>query len=481
MTGVARNHSVGTSARVSSTASSRSGRRPRSAPTARPGRRHSRTAGADSGRAVRRPPVGHGADGASPTAPPPGHRRRRHRRHHRHRRRRHPIPTSPPTSTPRCRRNFTMDIPAHRRAVRGARPASTRPTSTRAVTAPTSPASSPPTTTASARRRGPRRHDRQRARRAGLGLLLPVRDGRRAHLRGDAGLDVVNMSFYTDPWLYNCDSADDYLVGPVTEDELAEQALTKQTITAALEYAHDAGVTLVGRGRQRAHRPVRCRPGSTPRAPTTRRGTEVDPHRHQRLPGPAERGPARHRGRLGRAVAAPSPTSRTTAWAASTSRRRAAGSVTSSARRSSDAGQHGPVVVPAADRHRRGPGRRGRRSPRRLQPARVRPPGRELRRLHLPAGHVDGVAARRRPRRAGHRGARPGQRRRGYSLAPDTVRSLIERPPPTTPARPAASRIYTDEGRPADWNAACAGTTADNGLYGEGIVNAAAAVSRRGR
>ena len=53
------------------------------------------------------------------------------------------------------------------------------------------------------------------------------------------------MSFYTDPWLYNCDSADDYLAGPVTEDELAEQALIKQTITAALEYAHDAGVTLV--------------------------------------------------------------------------------------------------------------------------------------------------------------------------------------------------------------------------------------------
>ena len=27
---------------------------------------------------------------------------------------------------------------------------------------------------------------------------------------GDIGLDVVNMSFFTDPWLYNCDSPDDY-------------------------------------------------------------------------------------------------------------------------------------------------------------------------------------------------------------------------------------------------------------------------------
>ena len=37
--------------------------------------------------------------------------------------------------------------------------------------------------------------------------------------------------------------------------------------------------------------------------------------------------------------------------------------------------------------------------------------------------------------------------------------------------------IYTDEGRPAEFNAVCQGTTADNGLYGEGIVNAAAAVA----
>ena len=33
---------------------------------------------------------------------------------------------------------------------------------------------------------------------------------------GDAGLDVVNMSFYTDPWLYNCASEDDYISGEVT-------------------------------------------------------------------------------------------------------------------------------------------------------------------------------------------------------------------------------------------------------------------------
>lgn len=35
---------------------------------------------------------------------------------------------------------------------------------------------------------------------------------------------------------------------------------------------------------------------------------------------------------------------------------------------------------------------------------------------------------------------------------------------------------YTDEGRPAEFNAVCAGTPAKNGLYGEGIVDALAAV-----
>jgi subtilisin family serine protease len=52
---------------------------------------------------------------------------------------------------------------------------------------------------------------------------------------GDLRLDVVNMSFYTDPWLYNCASAADYVSGDVTEEELAEQALIRETVLAALD------------------------------------------------------------------------------------------------------------------------------------------------------------------------------------------------------------------------------------------------------
>jgi hypothetical protein len=39
--------------------------------------------------------------------------------------------------------------------------------------------------------------------------------------------------------------------------------------------------------------------------------------------------------------------------------------------------------------------------------------------------------------------------------------------------------IYTDEGRPAEFNAIREGASDDNGICGEGIVNAAAAVARR--
>ena len=40
---------------------------------------------------------------------------------------------------------------------------------------------------------------------------------------GDSRLDVVNMSFYTDPWLYNCRSRP--ALAP-SADEIAQQALS---------------------------------------------------------------------------------------------------------------------------------------------------------------------------------------------------------------------------------------------------------------
>ena len=64
----------------------------------------------------------------------------------------------------------------------------------------------------------------------------------------------------------------------------------------------------------------------------------------------------------------------------------------------------------------------------------------------------------------------------GKALDPATVRRILERTA-TDHACPAGGvEIYTDEGRPAEFNAPCVGTTAENSLYGEGIVNATRAV-----
>jgi lantibiotic leader peptide-processing serine protease len=57
---------------------------------------------------------------------------------------------------------------------------------------------------------------------------------------GDAGLDVVNMSFYVDPWLYNCTA------NPADAPEAqAEQRAIIKGVQRALNYAHNRGVTLV--------------------------------------------------------------------------------------------------------------------------------------------------------------------------------------------------------------------------------------------
>ncbi|MFC5925382.1 S8 family serine peptidase [Micromonospora vulcania] len=58
---------------------------------------------------------------------------------------------------------------------------------------------------------------------------------------GRTGIDVVNMSFYVDPWLYNCTAnpADS------PEDQAEQRAIIK-AMKRALTFAHNKGVTLVG-------------------------------------------------------------------------------------------------------------------------------------------------------------------------------------------------------------------------------------------
>ena len=58
---------------------------------------------------------------------------------------------------------------------------------------------------------------------------------------GDHGVDVVNMSYFIDPWLYNCRGlAED------TPAETADQVVILEAAQRALDYAHNHGVTLIG-------------------------------------------------------------------------------------------------------------------------------------------------------------------------------------------------------------------------------------------
>jgi subtilisin family serine protease len=67
---------------------------------------------------------------------------------------------------------------------------------------------------------------------------------------GDVGIDVVNMSFYTDPWLYNC-GPDHPATDPATGAPVdsPEQQMEQQTIIdltqRAVDYARAHGVTFV--------------------------------------------------------------------------------------------------------------------------------------------------------------------------------------------------------------------------------------------
>ncbi len=73
---------------------------------------------------------------------------------------------------------------------------------------------------------------------SGFFFLQPTVDA--LTFAGNHGIDVVNMSFFTDPWLYNCTA------NPA--DSLAEQAQQRTVITAtqrALRFARRHGVTLV--------------------------------------------------------------------------------------------------------------------------------------------------------------------------------------------------------------------------------------------
>jgi subtilisin family serine protease len=73
---------------------------------------------------------------------------------------------------------------------------------------------------------------------SGLFLLGPTVDA--LTYAGDVGINVVNMSYYIDPWLYNCPD------NPVDSEEARQaQRTTLEATQRALDYARARGVVLV--------------------------------------------------------------------------------------------------------------------------------------------------------------------------------------------------------------------------------------------
>jgi subtilisin family serine protease len=73
---------------------------------------------------------------------------------------------------------------------------------------------------------------------SGLFLLMPTVDA--LVYAGDIGVDVANMSYFVDPWLYNCPNSPD----DSANDRYEQRALI-EGVRRAVDYAYAKGVTLV--------------------------------------------------------------------------------------------------------------------------------------------------------------------------------------------------------------------------------------------
>jgi subtilisin family serine protease len=290
----------------------------------------------------------------------------------------------------------------------------------------------------------------------------------------DAGLDVVNMSFYTDPWLYNCDSRDDYIAGRVKDADIAEQALVKSAITAALEYAHAHGVTMVAAaGNQATDLAAEVRqdatspdypPGSEFRRKVTRDCLDL-PSEGPHVIQVSSLGPSGSKSDFSNYglgdidVAAPGGWFRD--FIGTPQFQVPANMVLSTYPRdvAIAEGLLDANGVPVSDDTLIGCDATGANCGVYTY----------LQGTSMASPHVAGVAA------LVVQAHGEGSVDAGFALAPDSVRQVIETTATDTTC-PAGVVDYTDEGRPRSWNAVCEGPPADNGFYGEGIVNAAAAV-----